>query len=322
MEGIKGESVCRSPFKDDERKVKDLWDHRNKRPKRERVIKIYGNYLGDCICNLTISPNGIKDTRTWLQNPHGLYMTKLAYSWMILKKRIGHNILLTFDNIARIRQGFNNTCPRCKSSEETLIHVMKDCPKACEILVAGGLNNMLLDGNYNNYIDWIEDVFCELDNKAAADFLTLLWNNWNDKNNMVFKGKMGAAVMIWERAQTLSKDFRIFNLTESSIISPNQVKKGWTKPLTGYVKVNVDASVSNGCRVVRVVARDHDGFVIRGYYNFKENSMDVIWAELEAFQEGLKLAEKLKVAQLIVESDSATLVNTVKKRMKDIIIMG
>ncbi|MBA0761163.1 hypothetical protein Gotri_023846 [Gossypium trilobum] len=204
------------------------------------------------------------------------------FSW-----RIGHNILLTFDNIARIRQGFNNTCPRCKSSEDTLIHVMKDCPKACEILVAGGLNNILLDGNYNNCIDWIEDVF------------------W----------KMGAAVMIWERAQTLSKDFRIFNLTEPSIISPNQVKKGWTKPLTGYVKVNVDASVSNGCRVVRVVARDHDGFVIRGYYNFKENSMDVIWAELEAFQEGLKLAEKLKVAQLIVESDSATLVNTV-------IIMG
>ncbi|MBA0582016.1 hypothetical protein Gorai_024170, partial [Gossypium raimondii] len=170
-----------------------------------------------------------------------------------------HNILLTFDNIARIRQGFNNTCPRCKSSEETLIHVMKDCPKAREILVAGGLNNIMLDGNYNNCIDWIEDFF---------------------------------------------------------------VKKGWTKPLTGYVKVNVDASVSNGCRVVRVVARDHDGFVIRGYYNFKENSMDVIWAELEAFQEGLKLAEKLKVAQLIVESDSATLVNTVKKRMKDIIIMG
>ncbi|MFQ6623776.1 hypothetical protein Gotur_004167 [Gossypium turneri] len=139
---------------------------------------------------------------------------------------------------------------------------------------------------------------------------------------MVFKWKMDATVMTWERAQTLSKDFRIFNLTEPSIISLNQVKKGWTKPLTGYVKVNVDASVSNGCKGVKVVAKDHDGFVIGGCYNFKENSMDVIWAELEVFQEGLKLAEKLKVAQLIVKFDSATLVNTVKKRMKDIIIMG
>ncbi|MBA0614680.1 hypothetical protein Godav_014946, partial [Gossypium davidsonii] len=50
-----------------------------------------------------------------------------------------------------------------------------------------------LDGNYNNCIDWIEDVFRELDNKATADFLTLLWNSWNDRNNMVFKGKMDAA---------------------------------------------------------------------------------------------------------------------------------
>ncbi|KAG4145469.1 hypothetical protein ERO13_D05G098650v2, partial [Gossypium hirsutum] len=36
-EGIKGESVCRSPFKDNERKVKDLWDHRDGRWNRERV---------------------------------------------------------------------------------------------------------------------------------------------------------------------------------------------------------------------------------------------------------------------------------------------
>ncbi|MBA0756366.1 hypothetical protein Gogos_019913 [Gossypium gossypioides] len=163
-----GESVCRSSFKDNERKVKDLWDHRNGRWKRERVKEIYGDFLRDCICNLTIPHNGVKDTRTWLQNPHGIY----AINW-----RIGHNILPTFDNIARIRQGFNNTCPRCKNSEETLIHVMKDCPKAREILVAEGLNNSLLDRNYINCIDWLEDVFRELDNKAAADFLTLLWNS-------------------------------------------------------------------------------------------------------------------------------------------------
>ncbi|MBA0624463.1 hypothetical protein Godav_009820 [Gossypium davidsonii] len=109
---------------------------------------------------------------------------------------------------------------------------MKDCPRAREILVAGGLNNSLLDRNYINCIDWLEDAFRELDNKAAADFLTLLKNSWNDRNNMVFKGKMEAPVMIWERAQTLSKDFRIYNLTEPAILG------------------------------VGAIARDHDGFVI------------------------------------------------------------
>ncbi|KAH1082554.1 hypothetical protein J1N35_022315 [Gossypium stocksii] len=131
---------------------------------------------------------------------------------------------------------------------------------------------------------------------------------------MVFKGKMDATVMIWERAQTLSKDIRIFNLTESSIFSPTQVNKGWKKPPAGYVKVNVDAAISKGCKGISVVARDPDGFVIGGYYNFKETSMDVIWAELDALKEGLQLADRLKVARLILELDSITLVNTVKKR--------
>ncbi|KAL1107616.1 hypothetical protein V6Z11_D03G057800, partial [Gossypium hirsutum] len=190
--------------------------------------------------------------------------------------RIGHNILPTFDNIARIRQGFINSCPRCNNSEETLIHAMKDCPKAREILVAGGLNNSLLDKNYINCIDWIEDVFRELDKKAAADFLTLLWNSWNDRNNMVFKGNMDAAKMIWERAQTLSKDFRIFNLTEPAVLSNNLEKKNWKKPFVGCIKINVDATVLNGCRGVGAVARDHDDFVIGGCYNFKEKAIDVI----------------------------------------------
>ncbi|KAA3461848.1 hypothetical protein EPI10_028388 [Gossypium australe] len=50
--------------------------------------------------------------------------------------------------------------------------------------------------------------------------------------------------------------------------------------------------------------------------------MEVIWAEREAFNKGIKLAARLKVDRLILESDSAKLVNTVNKRTQDITIMG
>ncbi|MBA0777580.1 hypothetical protein Gotri_005587, partial [Gossypium trilobum] len=50
--------------------------------------------------------------------------------------------------------------------------------------------------------------------------------------------------------------------------------------------------------------------------------MDITWVELEAFKEGLKLAERLKIDRLIVESDSAMLVNAVKKRRTNISILG
>lgn len=133
---------------------------------------------------------------------------------------------------------------------------MKDSPKAREILIAGVLNNKLLEGVYTDCIDWLEEVFQELDNKATTDFLTLLWNSWNDRNNMVFKGKTDAAVMIWERAQTLSKYFRIFNFTEPQIIPPTPMNMGWKTPPTGYIKVNMDAAILNRCSGFGVVARD------------------------------------------------------------------
>ncbi|XP_052477126.1 uncharacterized protein LOC128032555 [Gossypium raimondii] len=84
----------------------------------------------------------------------------------------------------------------------------------------------------------------------------------------------------------------------------------------------MDAAVSTGCSGFGAVARDHDGFVLGGCYKFVVKSLDVIWAELEALNEGLKLVGRLKVAQLILESDSAMLVNKVKKRMQDVTILG
>ncbi|MBA0826246.1 hypothetical protein Goarm_011117, partial [Gossypium armourianum] len=115
-------------------------------------------------------------------------------------------------------------------------------------------------------------------------------------------------MLLWwcgKRVQTLSKDFKIFNLTEPPVLPPNPVCKGWTKPPNGYVKVNVDAAVSFGCSGFGAVVRDHDSFVIGACYNNVKNSLDAIWAELKALSEGLKLATRLKVAKLILESDSA-----------------
>ncbi|KAH1031536.1 hypothetical protein J1N35_043710 [Gossypium stocksii] len=98
--------------------------------------------------------------------------------------------------------------------------------------------------------------------------------------------------------------------------------KGWEKPLASFVKINVDVTVLHGCSGFSAIARDQDCFVLGGCYNFAEKSMEVTWAELEAFTKGLKLAARLNVAHLILESDNARLVNAINKRMEDITILG
>ncbi|KAK5825740.1 hypothetical protein PVK06_020604 [Gossypium arboreum] len=80
--------------------------------------------------------------------------------------------------------------------------------------------------------------------------------------------------------------------------------KSWTKAPDGVIKNNVDAAVVNG------------------NVGFANKSQDVNWAEFEAFVEGLNLALQVKVDKLIFESDSAYLVNTIKKRDQYIAILG
>ncbi|PPR88587.1 hypothetical protein GOBAR_AA32100 [Gossypium barbadense] len=64
---------------------------------------------------------------------------------------------------------------------------MRDCPSAKAVLVHGGLNNNLLEGRYGRCVDWLEDVARTLDLKAFSDFITVLWNIWNSRNNKVFQ---------------------------------------------------------------------------------------------------------------------------------------
>ncbi|MBA0868348.1 hypothetical protein Goshw_012189, partial [Gossypium schwendimanii] len=206
-----------------ENRVSDLLNNKKDGWNERRMMKIYGEHLGDQICKILILHNGLDDYRIWFHNTLGLYSTKSAYSCLTLKHvgfgphqflwrltwklqtlpkikifcwRLGHDILPKDKKISSIRREINSTCPRYGIEKETLLHMMKNYPKARAVLVYGGFNNNLIEGSYYRCVDWIEDVARTLDKKAFSDFITV------------------EAKVTWERATTLSQDFRIFNLLE------------------------------------------------------------------------------------------------------------
>ncbi|MBA0878718.1 hypothetical protein Goshw_022500 [Gossypium schwendimanii] len=287
-----------------ERRVKDLWTDENRRWNKDRVHAIYGNFLGDQICNLPIGDKDHRDRVVWFHNPHGFYYSKSAYSWLMLKL------------------GFRQDCPRCGAEKETLIHTLKDCPTARTILSIGGLDNKLLVKEYDCCIDWLEDVMHVLNKKATADFIIVLWNSWNNRNNFIFRGKEDNAQVVWERAKTLSHDFRIYNLMNDPIIPATPTCKIWEKPPRGYAKVNFDATINKNKTSYGFIIRDEEGFVIGGGGGFKEETSSAEWAKLYAFEESLKKARALNISKIVFETDNASLVNRVKKHGRDITIMG
>ncbi|MBA0811001.1 hypothetical protein Gohar_002940, partial [Gossypium harknessii] len=199
-------------------------------------------------------------------------------------------------NIALLgrQNGVDDICKRCGRERETLIHVIKDCPKAHAVLEFCGLNNMFLGRDYSRCIDWIEDIA-----RVEDD-----------------------ARLTWERAAALSRDFQIFSLVEDPLLLRKTVTKAWQKPHQGVLKINFDASVQGKKVFYGLVAKDADGFVHGGWMGFVDKELPIEWAELLAMEESLNFSRLNNWKNLALESDCTSLVNRFNKRNNDLTLLG
>ncbi|KAA3487519.1 Transcription factor TFIIIB component B'' [Gossypium australe] len=202
--------------------------------------------------------------------------------------------------------------PMRKYPSETLIHALKDCPTTHEILILGGLNNNLLI-----------DVLRVLDQKATSNFITTLWNSWNNRNNFIFLGsKEEEARVVWERAVALCHGFHIHNLLNKPLLSVITADKKWMKPPYGIVKINFDAIVLKKKMGYGMLAYDSDDFVIGGGASAIDTDIQVEWEKLKVFEESLNFATSLNFPNLVFKTNCISLINRINKRGQDITLLG
>ncbi|MBA0863581.1 hypothetical protein Goshw_023246, partial [Gossypium schwendimanii] len=156
--------------------------------------------------------------------------------------RLGHEIFPTNAKIASIRQNVNKECPRCEVGTETLVHALKDCPTPVP---------------FSHVVAWM--------------------NSWNNRNNFIFHGKEEDARIIWERAITLSKDFRIHNMVNKPMLPLSPYPKKREKPLKGTMKISFDIAVSNTKTSFGVISHNSEGFFIGRGFSLKNEEMAGHW---------------------------------------------
>ncbi|KAK5802894.1 hypothetical protein PVK06_030523 [Gossypium arboreum] len=160
------------------------------------------------------------------------------------------------------------------------------------VLEHGGLNNNLLEGDYIRCSDWIEGVARLLDKKALSDFITVLWNIWNIRNNCIFRGVEEVAKTTWERVASLSHDYRIFNLPEEPCYRRSlRIKYGENLHKSGRMGV-VD----------------------------KEGRSE--WVELMALEESIYFARSKRWNKVDLKTDYVSLVNHFINRDIDLTTFG
>jgi ribonuclease HI len=120
----------------------------------------------------------------------------------------------------------------------------------------------------------------------------------------------------------LSIKAMVANCNRARTNKNGMIKKGWTKPPGGKVKLNTDAAVdlatrraSTGC-----IIRDSQGQFLAACRVEIEGVIDVTTAEAQAVRDGLRLAERIGCNNLIVETDCLEVVNAYNFPMENRII--
>ncbi|MBA0661886.1 hypothetical protein Goklo_006116 [Gossypium klotzschianum] len=126
----------------------------------------------------------------------------------------------------------------------------------------------------------------------------------------------------WERAATLSQDFRIFNLLKKPMLSKLVVEKVWKKPGQGVVKINFNTTANGRKMSFGLVAKDHDGFVLGGRASVMDKNVQAKWAELHVLEESISFARTKNWLRLEFESDYVSLMNRLTRMKADFSTMG
>ncbi|MBA0702112.1 hypothetical protein Goari_022061, partial [Gossypium aridum] len=181
----------------------------------------------------------------------------------------------------------------------------------------------VLLGSYCRFVDWIEDVARTLDKKAFSDFIMVLWNIWNSRNNRVFRDVEEEAKVIWERVTTtLSQDFLILNLLEKPMLPKPVVEEVWKKPGQGVVKINFNSTANGRKMSFRLMTSYHDGFVFGGRTGVIDKNVQAEWAEVHTLEESINFAMTKNWLKLRFESDCVSLVNQLNRMKADFSTMG
>ncbi|KAI8571068.1 hypothetical protein RHMOL_Rhmol01G0088600 [Rhododendron molle] len=240
--------------------------------------------------------------------------------------RCSHNVIAVCANLNRKGIDVSPYCPRCKTSYETLEHLLFQCKLSRAVWLDSPFNSVVSSmWNSFQFIDWW-NLFPH--NSYASDTLvdmgafcvSICWFIWKARNQVYFDGLCWDSSMILEKAFALCIEFKAAMVDVHSLQSP--IVSGsvpmWRPPLADVIKLNVDGAVQreNGSVGVGIVARDLWGQIVGmvaipfiGFFSPRA-------VEAMAFREALVFAANRGFSKIVVEGDSLQVVQALTQAGK------
>ena len=235
----------------------------------------------------------------------------MSFIWLACHNRLPTKALLAQRHIIQ-----DDICPLCKAAPETIMHILCDCSKVQTIWAR--VSNIAPDFFAGTSTKtWIKTwSLSSLDTKVLAEiqwkevFPILSWTIWSARNKAVMEGIEFNAQYIFHRAKSIAIEFHfsIPQVVDKPAKSVYSVR--WHPPPLGFFKLNTDGtSLGNpGLASAGGLLRNSDGSWISGFIR-NIGIASSFAAELWGVRDGLLLAQKHNIQNIIIELDAKAVID-------------
>ncbi|VFQ68446.1 unnamed protein product [Cuscuta campestris] len=225
-----------------------------------------------------------------------------------------NDVLPVRANLRRRQVEVADVCPRCCTDQETTIHSLIGCTFSQACLGRVGYVSIR---QYGSMVEWFEEVRRTLTKERVQQLCMVLWEAWQQRNQLVWKNRSLSITFVAERAIRGLQEWQAARpgSLEARLGSGDRMHK-WRAPVRGVLKCNVDASFNIRTSVARVgvVVQDDQGNFLRGAHFGLGRLEDAQMAEATGLREALRWL-RLPVGQmnLSVEIDSEVVLKAIQE---------
>ncbi|RLN33599.1 hypothetical protein C2845_PM03G24330 [Panicum miliaceum] len=214
-------------------------------------------------------------------------------------------------NLERRGMDVDTRCVLCNRGWEDGSHLFFNCKHVKRVWQVVGMEEKRKEFTELTSSLLMIQHLVQLEEDLQVKVVVLLWQWWNERNNVREGAKQRAADLLSYEIERNSAEFLAMG-------SPNPAEhmgivQNWRKP-EEVLKINSDGAfvAQTGEGGWGFVIRDKEGEVIYAGAGKLEHLRDALQAEIRACLEGTKGAAEMGLGRVVVETDSLILKNSLK----------
>ncbi|KAL4304165.1 hypothetical protein GQ457_10G007230 [Hibiscus cannabinus] len=270
-----------------------------------------------------------QEERFWHQKSRAEWITQgdrnTSYYHMVVSAQRKHNVIrmLRIDggvwcdeqrlltNAERVRRHFANSelCGICGGAREDMEHVLRSCAMAKGLwlrLIPSASRVSFFSLTFKEWFctNLFEGSFVSNDDEWSNRFAIMCWLLWKRRCRLLFEENVGVLDDVLVTGNRLLMQTRDAFTVLAGSYARSAVVRLWSRPPPGWVKMNVDASVSIADQTAGVggAIRDDTGSWRFGFARFV-GRCNALLAELWAIHGGLLHTWELGYLRVELESD-------------------